>query len=63
VQPLKKPKIVLCPTCGKSSEYSPTNPWRPFCCERCKLIDMGAWASESYRIPEKTPNLQEIDDE
>jgi endogenous inhibitor of DNA gyrase (YacG/DUF329 family) len=55
VQPLKKAKIVLCPTCGNASEYSPANPWRPFCRERCKLIDMGAWASESYRIPENNP--------
>ncbi len=29
------------------------NPWRPFCSERCKLIDLGAWASEEYRIPGK----------
>lgn len=28
------------------------NAWRPFCSERCKLIDLGQWASESYRIPE-----------
>ena len=42
---------VRCPTCGKESVWSPDNPWRPFCSERCKLIDLGAWASESYRIP------------
>lgn len=41
---------VKCPTCGKSIEYSPKNPWRPFCSERCKLIDLGAWASEDYVI-------------
>ena len=33
--------------------YSPANPWRPFCSERCRLVDLGAWASESYRIPAK----------
>jgi endogenous inhibitor of DNA gyrase (YacG/DUF329 family) len=29
----------------------PDNPWRPFCSERCKSIDLGGWASEAYRIP------------
>jgi endogenous inhibitor of DNA gyrase (YacG/DUF329 family) len=32
-------------------EWSPTSRWRPFCSERCKLIDFGAWASGTYRIP------------
>lgn len=41
---------VKCPTCGKEIEYSPKNPWRPFCSERCKLIDLGAWASDEYVI-------------
>ena len=46
-----------CPTCGKLLTWDTTNPWRPFCCERCKLIDLGEWASESHRIPgeEVTP--------
>lgn len=42
---------VRCPQCGRESVWSPENPWRPFCSERCKLIDLGAWAAESYRIP------------
>lgn len=42
---------VRCPQCGKDAVWGPENPWRPFCSERCKLIDLGAWASESYRIP------------
>lgn len=42
---------VKCPTCGKSSQWSPDNPFRPFCCERCRLIDLGKWADESHRIP------------
>ena len=41
---------VRCPQCGGESLWSPENPWRPFCSERCKQIDLGAWASESYRI-------------
>jgi uncharacterized protein len=31
--------------------FSPDNKWRPFCSERCKMIDLGAWATESYRVP------------
>jgi len=44
-------RIVTCPTCGKSIEWRPENRWRPFCSERCKLIDLGEWASERYRMP------------
>lgn len=50
-----KPKAaptVNCPICGKSTAFSPENPYRPFCSERCKLIDLGQWATEGYRIPE-----------
>ncbi|QEL63944.1 hypothetical protein OTERR_04680 [Oryzomicrobium terrae] len=48
--PSTAPKVP-CPTCGKEQPWSPENPWRPFCSERCKLIDLGAWATESYRVP------------
>lgn len=48
----KKPRAVACPTCGKHSPYTPDNPYRPFCSERCKLIDLGQWATENYRIPD-----------
>jgi len=47
----KTPTIVPCPTCKKSIEWSIKNIFRPFCCERCKLIDLGAWASEEHNIP------------
>jgi uncharacterized protein len=50
-----KPKIVKCPTCGGDSIYAPSNPYRPFCCERCKNMDLGAWANEEFRVPEETP--------
>ena len=42
--------IVKCPTCGKSVEWSDKFPYRPFCSERCKLIDLGEWASDSNVI-------------
>lgn len=41
---------VKCPTCRKEHEYDIKSPWRPFCSERCKLIDLGQWASGSYVI-------------
>ncbi len=40
-----------CPNCRKKCLFDQTNPWRPFCCERCKLIDMGDWISENHSIP------------
>jgi hypothetical protein len=42
---------VPCPTCGKPALYGPANPWRPFCSERCRSADLGAWASERFRVP------------
>lgn len=48
------PPLVACPTCREKSEFSPTNRWRPFCSERCKLIDLGAWANEEYRVAGKS---------
>jgi endogenous inhibitor of DNA gyrase (YacG/DUF329 family) len=44
-------KKVHCPRCRKETAYSAENPFRPFCSERCRLIDLGQWAEESYRIP------------
>ena len=43
-------RTVRCPTCGGATAYAPANPWRPFCSERCKNVDLGAWASEAYRV-------------
>lgn len=48
---------VRCPACGGPSLYAPENPFRPFCGQRCKLNDLGAWASESFRL-----DAQEQDD-
>lgn len=46
-----KQSVVLCPQCGKEVVWNSDSPYRPFCSERCKLIDLGQWATESYRIP------------
>jgi endogenous inhibitor of DNA gyrase (YacG/DUF329 family) len=43
--------LVTCPTCKRVTEYSSDNKWRPFCSERCKLIDLGEWAAEKHAIP------------
>ncbi|NHN38109.1 DNA gyrase inhibitor YacG [Pseudomaricurvus alcaniphilus] len=46
---MSAPKIK-CPTCTRVIEYSDQYPHRPFCSERCKLIDLGEWASEKHKI-------------
>lgn len=49
---MSKPVLeVKCPTCGKPVLWAPEQKWRPFCSERCKLIDLGEWFSEERRIP------------
>ena len=54
-----KPRKVRCPTCGADVVWGPDSPYRPFCSERCRLIDLGAWASDKYRVEGETP----LDDE
>ena len=48
-------KIVRCPVCKGDSVFAPRNSFRPFCSERCKNIDFGAWASEDFRMPADAP--------
>jgi len=48
------PRVVNCPICSAPVEWTPESRWRPFCSQRCRTIDLGAWASESYRIPLST---------
>ncbi|HQX59034.1 MAG: DNA gyrase inhibitor YacG [Rhodoferax sp.] len=43
-------RIVRCPNCSGDSIYAPSNPYRPFCSARCKGLDFGAWAGESFRL-------------
>lgn len=47
----KTPPLVPCPHCGKRVAFAPENRWRPFCSERCRQIDLGAWAAGEYRVP------------
>ena len=53
--PSRPPRSVACPRCGVLALFSSENPFRPFCSERCRMIDLGAWANESYRVPDTTP--------
>jgi len=48
---MKPVTTVNCPTCEAPVEWGPQSPSRPFCSERCKLIDLGAWAAEAHSIP------------
>jgi len=48
-------RLVRCPACGGDSVYAPVNPYRPFCSERCKQLDLGAWANEDFRISTDGP--------
>ena len=60
-----KGHIVSCPTCKKETRYHADNPSRPFCSERCRLIDLGEWADESHKIAGEVvkADLQELDEE
>jgi uncharacterized protein len=55
------PTIVDCPICGKKVEWTDASKFRPFCSERCKQIDLGAWAEEKFSIPVVTPPNPEDD--
>ncbi len=46
------PTVVNCPRCGRPVEWSPASRFRPFCSERCRLIDLGEWLAENHRIPD-----------
>lgn len=60
---------VSCPTCNRPVVWTEASKWRPFCSERCKLIDLGAWAAERHTIPgepatdESIPSRERADPE
>lgn len=66
---MNKLEKITCPTCGKPNTWNKENPFKPFCSDRCKLIDLGEWANESRKIPGSpasndlnTINLEDNDD-
>jgi len=58
---MKPPVIVKCPTCQAPVEWIPANSYRPFCSERCRLIDLGQWANEGYSVPVASPPGSDTD--
>lgn len=62
VEPGKSRK-VHCPQCNAAIVWSTENPFRPFCSERCKLIDLGQWATGAYRIPQEERDNGQTEDE
>lgn len=55
--------MVKCPTCRAAVDWTAQEYFKPFCCERCKLIDLGEWAMEEKRIPgESVPVENEFED-
>ena len=55
--------MVRCPSCSETVPYRTDNPYRPFCSKGCKAIDLGAWASEQFRVEvkPKTEDFPDID--
>ncbi len=53
-------KEIICPTCKKKHTYSLDNIYRPFCSEKCKLIDLGQWADEKYKVPCQENDFEKI---
>jgi endogenous inhibitor of DNA gyrase (YacG/DUF329 family) len=46
--------MVKCPTCRRPVEWSEASKYRPFCSDRCRLIDLGAWLTEQHKIPDES---------
>lgn len=44
-------RVVACPNCGKSVQWTEESAWRPFCSERCRMVDLGKWFEEDHKIP------------
>lgn len=63
---MSTPTTVKCPHCGKTIAWLPENTYRPFCSERCKMIDLGEWANETRVIkgaPLTEQDLEEVEAE
>ena len=52
--------MVKCPQCGREKEYA-GNEFRPFCSERCKMLDFGAWIEEEYALPAEESEITDED--
>ncbi len=54
-------ETVPCPHCGRSVPWTDDSKWKPFCSERCRLIDLGDWLTEKHALP-ADEKLQDQDD-
>lgn len=60
---MQKRQQVACPHCGKPVSWTDDSKWKPFCSERCRLIDLGDWLAEKHAIPgNPVPESQEEND-
>ena len=57
----EKAPLVACPNCGTEVLWDARNKYRPFCSERCKLMDLGQWAAERYRVAGEAINQEPAD--
>jgi uncharacterized protein len=55
------PRRIQCPTCARELNWD-SAPFRPFCSERCRLVDLGAWLTEQRAIPGDTPAPSDADE-
>ncbi|HEX7418055.1 MAG TPA: DNA gyrase inhibitor YacG [Steroidobacteraceae bacterium] len=60
-EPRRAPRVP-CPTCRREIEWSEASPYRPFCSERCRLIDLGGWLSERHAIPGESVDIDAEDE-
>jgi endogenous inhibitor of DNA gyrase (YacG/DUF329 family) len=51
---------VACPNCNKNVAWTAESRWKPFCSERCKMIDLGEWFEETNRISDDQESAQEF---
>jgi endogenous inhibitor of DNA gyrase (YacG/DUF329 family) len=54
---------MRCPICKKVADQNPANRYRPFCSERCQMVDLGLWAGGDYRITGKSVEDREHPDD
>jgi endogenous inhibitor of DNA gyrase (YacG/DUF329 family) len=53
---------IVCPHCGKKGTWAIENTFRPFCSERCKMIDLGNWAEEKNSVPGEPIDTDDLPD-
>ncbi|NOT12588.1 MAG: DNA gyrase inhibitor YacG [Methylococcaceae bacterium] len=59
----ENPRMIRCPTCRKPVPWTTEQLFKPFCSERCKLIDLGEWVMEEKRIPGESLPLEDENQE